>query len=155
MCGVWRCSSCRGNERYRTSRWTYHFDGCLQSISNRCWSTTHPQGTKQSYRCVNQNNAGFPLQGPIEVIPLDMARRQFEVNLFGLSAITQAVLPTMRKQKSGTIINVSSGAGKFHACSLWCLVSRLKACARRMERLLSFGFEAIRCQCCHHRTRND
>lgn len=61
------------------------------------------------------NNAGFPVQGPIEVIPLDLARRQFEVNLFGLAAITKAVLPTMRAQKSGTIINVSSGAGKFQA----------------------------------------
>lgn len=61
------------------------------------------------------NNAGYPIYGALEVISMDEARRQFEVNLFGLAEITKAVLPTMRNQKSGTIVNVSSGAGKIYA----------------------------------------
>jgi len=60
------------------------------------------------------NNAGFGLYGPVEEIPIDKARYQFEVNLFGLAALTQAVLPHMRKQKSGLIINTSSMGGKIY-----------------------------------------
>ena len=58
------------------------------------------------------NNAGFGLYGPVEDIPLDDARYQFEVNLFGLAHLTQLVLPHMRAQRSGRIINVSSMLGK-------------------------------------------
>ena len=60
------------------------------------------------------NNAGFGLYGPMEKVPLDDARYQFEVNIFGLAQVTQAVLPAMRKQKSGTIINTSSMGGKVY-----------------------------------------
>ncbi|WP_419165506.1 oxidoreductase [Candidatus Palauibacter sp.] len=58
------------------------------------------------------NNAGFGLYGPVEDIPLDDARYQFEVNLFGLAHLTQLVLPHMRAQRSGRIINVSSMLGR-------------------------------------------
>ena len=61
------------------------------------------------------NNAGFGLYGPMEDIPLDDARYQFEVNLFGLARLTQLVLPHMREQGAGKIVNVSSIAGKMHA----------------------------------------
>ena len=61
------------------------------------------------------NNAGFGLYGPMEDIPLDDARYQFEVNLFGLARLTQLVLPHMREQEAGKIVNVSSIAGKMHA----------------------------------------
>lgn len=57
------------------------------------------------------NNAGYGLYGSIEEIPLDDARRQFEVNLFGLSALTQLVLPGMRSRRKGKIINISSIGG--------------------------------------------
>jgi short-subunit dehydrogenase len=60
------------------------------------------------------NNAGFGLYGPVEDVPIDKARYQFEVNLFGLAALTQAVLPHMRKQKAGLIINTSSMGGKIY-----------------------------------------
>ncbi len=60
------------------------------------------------------NNAGFGLYGPVEEIPLEDARYQFEVNLFGLARLTQLVLPHMRKQKAGRIINVSSMGGKIY-----------------------------------------
>ena len=59
------------------------------------------------------NNAGFGLYGPVEEIPLDDARYQFEVNLFGLAHLTQLALPHMRAQRSGRIINVSSVVGKI------------------------------------------
>ena len=59
------------------------------------------------------NNAGFGLYGPVENISLEDARYQFEVNLFGLAHLTQLVLPHMRAQRSGRIINVSSVVGKI------------------------------------------
>lgn len=58
------------------------------------------------------NNAGYGYLGAIENVPLEEARRQLEVNLFGLARLTQLVLPHMRAQRSGRIINVSSIAGK-------------------------------------------
>ena len=60
------------------------------------------------------NNAGFGLFGAMEDTPLDDARYQFEVNLFGLARLTQLVLPHMREQGAGKIVNVSSVAGKMH-----------------------------------------
>ncbi|WP_062513129.1 SDR family oxidoreductase [Halobacillus sp. KGW1] len=57
------------------------------------------------------NNAGFAIGGFLEQIPLEAYRRQFETNVFGVIAVTQAVLPLMRKQKRGKIINVSSVSG--------------------------------------------
>ena len=60
------------------------------------------------------NNAGFGLFGPLEDVPLTEARRQLEVNLLGLAAMTQAVLPYMRQARRGLILNTSSIAGKIH-----------------------------------------
>lgn len=60
------------------------------------------------------NNAGYGLYGSIEDVPLEVARQQFEVNLFGLASVTQKVTPYMRKAKSGTIINTSSMGGKMY-----------------------------------------
>ena len=59
------------------------------------------------------NNAGYGYFGAIENVPLEEARRQLEVNVFGLARLTQLVLPHMRKQGSGRIINTSSIAGKM------------------------------------------
>jgi NAD(P)-dependent dehydrogenase (short-subunit alcohol dehydrogenase family) len=60
------------------------------------------------------NNAGYGSYGAVEDVPIDEARRQFEVNLFGLARLVQLVLPTMREQGSGRIINVSSIGGKIY-----------------------------------------
>jgi NAD(P)-dependent dehydrogenase (short-subunit alcohol dehydrogenase family) len=60
------------------------------------------------------NNAGYPVYGAIEDISLEEGRRQFEVNLFGLARLTQLVLPTMRRQRSGKIINMCSMGGKIY-----------------------------------------
>lgn len=59
------------------------------------------------------NNAGYGYFGAIENVPMEEARRQLEVNVFGLARLTQLVLPYMRQQKSGRIINTSSIAGKM------------------------------------------
>ncbi len=69
------------------------------------------------------NNAGYSLGGAVESVSLDDARRQFETNLFGLARLTQLVLPGMRAQGWGRVINVSSmggeltfpGGGWYHA----------------------------------------
>ncbi|MCL4143257.1 UNVERIFIED_CONTAM: hypothetical protein GTU68_016828 [Idotea baltica] len=57
------------------------------------------------------NNAGYGLLGPIEEISNEDMRHQFEVNVFGPIALIQEVLPYMRKQRSGRILNISSIAG--------------------------------------------
>ncbi|MCF2518810.1 oxidoreductase [Dyadobacter sp. CY351] len=59
------------------------------------------------------NNAGFGLMGSIEDVPLEKARDQMEVNVFGLARLTQLVLPLMRKQQSGKIVNITSTSGKM------------------------------------------
>ena len=58
------------------------------------------------------NNAGYGFFGAIENVPLEEARKQLEVNVFGLSRLCQLVLPSMREQGSGRIVNLSSIAGK-------------------------------------------
>ena len=60
------------------------------------------------------NNAGFAIWGAVEDVSYEDAKRQFEVNIFGLAEVTKAVLPSMRNQKSGTIINISSIGGKIY-----------------------------------------
>lgn len=59
------------------------------------------------------NNAGYAIYGAIEDTTIEDARRQFEVNIFGLARLTQLVLPYMREKKAGRIINVSSVGGKI------------------------------------------
>ena len=61
------------------------------------------------------NNAGFGLYGPVEDIPIDEARYQFEVNVFGPARLTQLLLPAMRKKGSGTIVNITSMGGKIYS----------------------------------------
>jgi len=59
------------------------------------------------------NNAGYGAFGPLEATPLDKIRRQFDVNVLGLLATTQAILPHFRTNRSGTIVNVSSLGGRI------------------------------------------
>ncbi|HEV3169234.1 MAG TPA: oxidoreductase [Actinocrinis sp.] len=60
------------------------------------------------------NNAGYGSYGAVEDVPLDEARAQFDVNVFGAVRLIQLVLPHMRAQRSGTIINISSMGGKIY-----------------------------------------
>jgi NADP-dependent 3-hydroxy acid dehydrogenase YdfG len=69
------------------------------------------------------NNAGYSQGGAIEQVPLEAVRAQFETNVFGLIALTQMVLPGMRAQRWGKVVNIGSmggrltfpGAGLYHA----------------------------------------
>jgi NAD(P)-dependent dehydrogenase (short-subunit alcohol dehydrogenase family) len=59
------------------------------------------------------NNAGYGLTGAFEDLSLNEIKTQYETNVFGLIRTTQEVLPIMRKQRSGMIVNISSGVGRF------------------------------------------
>jgi NAD(P)-dependent dehydrogenase (short-subunit alcohol dehydrogenase family) len=59
------------------------------------------------------NNAGYGSYGSLEDTPMSEAKYQFEVNVFGLARLSQLVIPYMRKQRSGKIINITSIAGKI------------------------------------------
>lgn len=58
------------------------------------------------------NNAGYGLYGPVEQLPMEEIRRQFETNFFGLVRLTQLVLPHMRSNGHGRILNISSMGGR-------------------------------------------
>jgi short-subunit dehydrogenase len=71
------------------------------------------------------NNAGYAIFGAVEDISIVEARRQFEVNLFGLGSLTQKVLPYMRSKRAGTIINVTSMVGKIYSpLSAWYIATK-------------------------------
>jgi NAD(P)-dependent dehydrogenase (short-subunit alcohol dehydrogenase family) len=59
------------------------------------------------------NNAGYGAYGPLEATPLEKIRRQFDVNVLGLLATTQALLPHFRANRNGTIVNISSVGGRL------------------------------------------
>jgi NAD(P)-dependent dehydrogenase (short-subunit alcohol dehydrogenase family) len=80
-----------------------------RSVKNAIQSIT----TEASTIDLLVNNAGYGLGGAFEDLELGEIKAQFETNLFGLIRTTQAVLPIMRKQKSGIIVNISSGAGRM------------------------------------------
>ncbi len=93
------------------------------------------------------NNAGYGSYGAIEDVPMEEARRQIEVNLFGLARMTQLVLPGMRKNKYGKIVNISSVGGRvwtpyggwYHATKF--AVEAFSNCLR-ME-VAPFGIDVI------------
>jgi NAD(P)-dependent dehydrogenase (short-subunit alcohol dehydrogenase family) len=58
------------------------------------------------------NNAGYGLFSPLEDVTLDQVREQFETNFFGAIRVMREVIPTMRRQRTGTIVNVSSLVGR-------------------------------------------
>jgi NAD(P)-dependent dehydrogenase (short-subunit alcohol dehydrogenase family) len=93
------------------------------------------------------NNAGYSQSGAIETVPLEAVRRQFETNVFGLVRLTQLVLPKMRAQRWGRIVNVGSmggrlsfpGGGHYHATK-----HALEAISDAMRfELRGFGIDVI------------
>ena len=93
------------------------------------------------------NNAGYGYFGPVENVLMKEARRQLEVNVFGLARLCQLVLPTMRKQGSGRIINLSSIAGRVVvSMGGWYNVSKFSvealSDALRME-VKPFGIDVV------------
>jgi NAD(P)-dependent dehydrogenase (short-subunit alcohol dehydrogenase family) len=59
------------------------------------------------------NNAGYGTRGPVEIVPVDLIRKNFETNVFSLIALTQLVVPAMRERGSGCIVNIGSVAGRI------------------------------------------
>jgi NADP-dependent 3-hydroxy acid dehydrogenase YdfG len=59
------------------------------------------------------NNAGYSQSGAVETVPIDQVRRQFETNVFGLIRMCQLVLPGMREQRWGKIVNIGSMGGRL------------------------------------------
>lgn len=93
------------------------------------------------------NNAGYGSYGAIEDVPMEEARRQFDVNLFGMARLIQLVTPAMRENHYGKIVNISSMGGKiwtrfggwYHATKF--AVEGFSDCLR-ME-LAPFGIDVI------------
>jgi short-subunit dehydrogenase len=86
------------------------------------------------------NNAGYGHEGTLEESPIDQLIRQFEVNVFGAVAMIKAVLPAMRKRRSGHIINITSMAGymslpgiSFYSGSKFALAGITEALAKEVE----------------------
>lgn len=93
------------------------------------------------------NNAGIMPVGLTEAFTLDQARSCFDVNLFGAMAMTRAVLPSMRQQKSGLIINLSSSAGRLsipyfglYCASKWALETWVETLNYELE---PYGVESV------------
>ena len=59
------------------------------------------------------NNAGYGTRGPVEMVPVELIRKNFETNIFSLIALTQLVLPHLRERGDGCIVNIGSVAGKI------------------------------------------
>jgi NAD(P)-dependent dehydrogenase (short-subunit alcohol dehydrogenase family) len=80
-----------------------------KSVKEAIEKIANEQGTVN----VLVNNAGYALVGPLEELSIQEIKEQFETNVFGAIRVTQAVLPIMRKQRHGTIVNISSIAGRI------------------------------------------
>lgn len=78
---------------------------------NRAWSLID-SATRGAGVDVLVNAAGYALTGPIETLSTQEVKRQFDTNVFGLLAVTRAVLPSMRARRAGRIINISSVVGR-------------------------------------------
>jgi NAD(P)-dependent dehydrogenase (short-subunit alcohol dehydrogenase family) len=80
-----------------------------KSVKEAIEKIANEQGTVN----VLVNNAGYALVGPLEELSIQEYKEQFETTVFGAIRVTQAVLPIMRKQRHGTIVNISSIAGRI------------------------------------------
>src|SRR5258708_26067066 len=92
------------------------------------------------------NCAGFELAGPVEETPAAQVRRQFDTNVFGLARLTQLVVPGMRAQRYGRIVNISSVFGRFavpggayYAASKHAVAAFSEALRRELARLRARG----------------
>jgi len=128
------CSSGIGRataERLATLGWTVYATartpetlGALESAGCRTLAldVTGEASMRAAVRAVEEaegavgvlvNNAGYSQSGAIESVPMERVRAQFETNVFGLVSMTQLVLPKMREQRWGKIVNLSSMGGRF------------------------------------------
>jgi len=111
-----------GAEVYATARQGGALDGLSEGINKRELDVVDEESMRSvvdeivaRHGAVDilVNNAGYGLQAPVETAALEEVRRQFETNVFGLVRLTQLVLPGMREQSNGRIVNLSSMGGRF------------------------------------------
>ncbi len=88
------------------------------------------------------NNAGYGAYGPLESFDMNRIRRQFDTNVIGLLAVTKSVLPHMRAQKSGVIVNISSIGGQM-TFPLGTLYHGTKFAVEGLSESLHFELETI------------
>lgn len=88
------------------------------------------------------NNAGYGMLGTLEATPIKTIRQQYNVNVIGLLETTQAVLPIMRKQKSGTIVNISSMGGRV-ALPLGSVYGATKYAVEGISEALQYELEPL------------
>ena len=98
------------------------------------------------------NNAGYELGGALEEHSIDEAKAQFETNFFGVVRMTKAVLPLMRRQKEGQIVNISSLSG-LRADSVHGHVFRQQVRRGRLHRSAAHGAQAAQHPCLADRAR--
>lgn len=88
------------------------------------------------------NNAGFGAYGPLEATSLETIRKQFDTNVVGLLAVTKAVIPVMRRQARGTIVNISSMGGRV-AFPLGSLYHGSKFAVEGLSEALAYELAAV------------
>ncbi|MDL2223061.1 SDR family NAD(P)-dependent oxidoreductase [Bacteroidales bacterium OttesenSCG-928-M11] len=125
--GIGKCAAeyliKKGFVVYGAARSTDKMEGLVQLGGNAIYmDVTSGESTAEGINSILKkegridcliNNAGYGLYGSVEEVSIEDAKKQMDVNLFGLARLTQLVLPIMREQKSGRIINISSIAGKI------------------------------------------
>ncbi|KAF1015202.1 MAG: putative oxidoreductase SadH [Stenotrophomonas maltophilia] len=104
------------NEAQRVTFETLHAErahGVLLDVTDEAAITPVVAGVVAAHGRIDVlvNNAGYGMEGAVEETSMAQARRQFDVNFFGALAVTQAVLPVMRAQRSGHILNITSMGG--------------------------------------------
>lgn len=112
----------KGHIVYGTSRNIKKLEGlkefginCIEldvSLDESCKKCIDTIISKEGRIDVLINNAGYGSYGPIENVSIEEAKKQFEVNVYGVIRITKLVIPYMRDKKDGRIINVSSAGGR-------------------------------------------
>jgi len=105
----------------------FSLDVCSDESVEECFRVLRRQGHEVD---ILVNNAGYVLTGAIEDTSLEEARAQFETNFFGVLRMVREVLPGMRERRSGTIINVTSLAGRVPAPPFWGIYSASKHALR-------------------------
>lgn len=115
----------RDEDRGRTAAEKLHSDGA--EVSYVVLDVSNPDSVATAIQLIDEqygrldalvNNAGIAQpEGPPSEVTLDVLRRTYETNVFGLVAVTQAALPLLRRADAGRIVNLSSGAGSLTVVS--------------------------------------
>lgn len=87
------------------------------------------------------NNAGYVLWGPVEETPVESIQREFDVNVFGAVRVIRAVLPVMRRQRRGVVVQMSSISGRVVAGPFWGHYAASKFALEALSEALAYELE--------------